>query len=390
MKNNLLKIVSIMGIMSFSTIGLSGCGAKSNVPKPTPLIQTIPHKIQVIPNWSFSVGDTPPSQVVNLAPAYKDNMVVAASYNGKVAAVDANSGKVLWQVKTNQQLTSGVTIGESAIYIGTLGGKLLALSKTSGKVLWQKQLGSSLYAPVAVDAQTVVAHVHNGDIVALEAKTGKQLWSYTADQPSLLLAGDSAPVISSGVVLVGLHSGLLISLNLKDGSVKWSTPIALPSGSTDVARMVDIVAKPLIENGMVYIASYNGEIAAVSLDSGKVIWSHPVSTYRNIALANGKVVVSTTNSEVVAFDQMTGRTAWTQKDFQYRMLSAPSILNNIVVVTDWKGYAYWLNLQNGALLTVSQPTDAAITAAGAVYKNTIFFYGANGQLIASQVSSSSL
>ena len=42
--------------------------------------------------------------------------------------------------------------------------------------------------------------------------------------------------------------------------------------------MVDIDASPVVKDGIVYAVSFQGKVAAVELETGKIIWARDMSS----------------------------------------------------------------------------------------------------------------
>jgi PQQ-dependent dehydrogenase (methanol/ethanol family) len=103
--------------------------------------------------WKFDPHADPRSQglaccdTVNRGAAYGDGKVVYASLDNMVHAVDANSGKQLWQTKigeldNGETSTAAPLIVKGKVYLGSSGGelgvrgKMTALDLNTGKVAW--------------------------------------------------------------------------------------------------------------------------------------------------------------------------------------------------------------------------------------------------------------
>src|SRR6202040_3844275 len=69
---------------------------------------------------------------------------------------------------------------------------------------------------------------------------------------------------------------------------------------------------PAVDNGVVFAASFKGEVVAASLDTGRHLWAKklklPISAGPSAAL--GMVVLGTTKGAIVALDAATGRELW--------------------------------------------------------------------------------
>jgi alcohol dehydrogenase (cytochrome c) len=69
-------------------------------------------------------------------------------YIGAMRAIDPKTGKIVWEVKNNAPLWSGVlTTGGNLVFWGTPEGYLKAADAKTGKVVWEFQTGSGVVAP---------------------------------------------------------------------------------------------------------------------------------------------------------------------------------------------------------------------------------------------------
>ncbi|WP_396268268.1 PQQ-dependent methanol/ethanol family dehydrogenase [Ideonella sp.] len=69
-------------------------------------------------------------------------------YIGAMRAMDPKTGKIVWEVKNNAPLWSGVlTTGGNLVFWGTPEGYLQAADAKTGKIVWKFQTGSGVVAP---------------------------------------------------------------------------------------------------------------------------------------------------------------------------------------------------------------------------------------------------
>jgi serine/threonine-protein kinase len=118
-------------------------------------------------------------------PAVGDGLVFVAAIDQKVSALDLQTGKLVWSFQTEGNgaqppLPTGaaVTVSGSVLYVGGQGGVLYALDATSGRMLWQRTLDSAIdSAPTVVDGAVYVAS-DSGTVYAFRASDGAPAWSY--------------------------------------------------------------------------------------------------------------------------------------------------------------------------------------------------------------------
>ena len=208
---------------------------------------------------------------------YKGVMYVSTGEND-VFAVNVATGKILWSYKSgiSQEISTvccgwlnrGVAIGDGRVYFGQLDGKVVALDQQTGKVLWKKalvqwQLGQTITAaPIYVDGKIYIGVVGaeygtRWFLSAMDAATGRQVWRwYTTAAPGEP-GGDSwpsgskaylrggatiwqAPAVDDKLGLIyfstgnagsdwfggerpgkNLYAASIVALDLKTGKLKW-------------------------------------------------------------------------------------------------------------------------------------------------------------------------
>ncbi len=379
-----LKPVLWIAGMGVLTLGLSGCGAKSNVPPPMPLSDNVPHQITVQITQSMRVGSGTSSQALRLSPCVGQAQMIVPSFSGKLTSLVLGARWVMWSVDLPENISSTPTLSGDAVYVGTLQGSLYAINHLTGAVLWHVSLPSSLYAAPSVSGHTVVVQVHDGSVIAFATQTGKQLWAYHPHQPHLLLEGDASPAILGNTVFVGLHSGVLVALSLATGHAMWSEPVAIPVGSSQVSRMVDIVANPVVDaqRGMVFAGSYQGNLVAMNSTSGKILWSIPSSLSENFIIHQGMLYLTTVSGAIEGVDENTGKVAFVQAGLEYRSISSPVFVGDVLAVSDYQGYIHFLDPENGRLLARVRPVSSPMSGPGVVAQGQVFFESVEGNLIA--------
>ncbi len=335
-------------------LGVLGLGAAlaacstlpSPVLPPTPLT-SIKTPVSVQNVWSLQSGNGVGGNYLRLAPIIVAGRGYVSDVRGQLEAFDVKTGKRLWQVQLHVPVTGGVGYAEGRLLLGTRRGTVLALSPTNGKVLWRAQVSSEVLAPPVGADGTVVVRTIDGKLFALNANNGKQRWSYDRGVPVLSLRGTSAPVIHDGIVISGFDDGRLSALTLNDGTVLWVTAVAIPSGRTELNRMVDIDGTPVVKGDTVYVTSYHGRVAALQLASGRMLWARNLSSYLGLAVGDKKVYISDASGHVWALDRFTGATLWKQDKLTRRYLTAPTLYQGDVVVGDYAGYLHFLSRVDG-------------------------------------------
>lgn len=340
-------------VIAVSLLGLTACSTVSNAPTPLPLPvfeQSLPVEMQ----WRSPAGDKTQFRFV---PAVDGDLLVTAGSPDKLQAMDVSTGRVRWQISTGQDIAGGVGLGAGVIAVGSIKGVVLAYDR-GGKFVWKAQASSEIMAPPAVSAGIVVVKTGDGRISAYASADGKQLWQYQKQMPSLILRNYAAVTISGNVVYAGLSGGRLVALSLQDGRVLWDSPVAIPRGATELERVTDVVAPPVVDGRLVCAVAYQGRVACFDAGTGSAAWTRELSSWSGLAIDYRYVYAVDAAGYVNAFERESGRSVWRQDKLAARSVSAPAVLGKYLVVADYAGYTHFLNTEDGSFVA-QLATDGA-------------------------------
>jgi PQQ-dependent dehydrogenase (methanol/ethanol family) len=132
---------------------------------------------------TYHVESTPyPNGKLWLGGAFK--VIPGEEQSGNVTAVDYNTGKIRWQVKTPQPMIGGIlaTAG-GLVFTGEGNGWFKAYDARNGKILWQFQAGAGVNAPPSsymVGGKQYIVVAAGGN-VQLNYKRGNSIIAFTVD-----------------------------------------------------------------------------------------------------------------------------------------------------------------------------------------------------------------
>lgn len=354
-----MKKLSLAVLALCSSAFLAGCSSKDEDELALPEIN---NQFDTKIVWQQSVGDGVEHYFSRLTPAVFKDVVYAASRDGKVAAFSLADGKRLWETDVREdssiwpwqgesaKLSGGVLQAYGKLYIGSEHGSVVALDRETGDIVWRKSVpGEALSTPEAGDG-LIYANLGSGKLVALHPDTGEERWRYEQEMPALTLRGLSSPTSAAGGVLVGEETGRLSVLIANNGFTAWTADIAVAKGSSEFERLVDVDTKPLVSGSFVYSIAYNGNLVALDLRNGNVVWKREYSSYREMALVGQTIYVVDSDGVVYALDKDSGIERWSQAALRGWYVTGPGVLGDYVAVGDQEGNLHWLNKETGALV----------------------------------------
>lgn len=350
---------------------------------PPATLQEYQPEIQADLLWKESVGDGADGKYLKLVPAVRDGRVYAADYRGRLQARSGANGDLAWEAKTEYSFAAGPGLGLQTVIVGTSGGEVVAFDSGTGQQKWVATVPSEVSAVPVVAKGLVIIRTTDGKILALKEDSGALQWTAEHSVPALSIRGAGTPIIVENNVIVGAANGKMIALQLADGKVLWESTVAIPSGRSEVERLVDLDVDPIESRGAVYIASYQGGTSSISEIDGDVIWRNEnVSSYTGLSADYRYLYVSDTHGEVWQLDQRNGASLWKQKDLHNRRLSAAVVYENYVVVGDFEGYVHWLSISDGRQLGRVKVAKSPIESKPVVVDGTVYVYAKDGTLAA--------
>lgn len=377
-----MKLISRYLAVGLSALVLAGCGSSSKKELPPAPLEKFTAEVSLERSWKRNIGVGQGKLYNTLTPALDGLALYAADARGRVVAMDRDTGSVSWQVRLKEPLSGAVGAGGGRVMVGTLDGQVITLDENDGSELWRAQVSSEVLAPPQTNGDVVVVQTQDDKLVALDISSGDQRWIYEASLPVLTVRGTSTPVVSLRQVYAGLASGRVVSLAADSGIPLWEERIAQPQGRSELERMVDIDGDLLLSGQNLYVASFQGNLAALDAESGNMRWQRPVSSYVGPAAGFGSVYVSHANGVVEAVDQNRGNSLWRNESLMRRQLTAPVAFSSYVAVADFEGYVHLLAQTDGRLVGRIRVDRKGVRVAPIALGDTLYVFGNSGDLAA--------
>jgi alcohol dehydrogenase (cytochrome c) len=307
--------------------------------------------------WMFQSGviglvATPATYAFEATPIVVDGVMFVSGYDGYVWALDAGTGRLLWQYRHAIPLdvplccgnvNRGVAVAKGKVFATTQNGHLVALDATTGEEVWDKPFvdiragESATIAPLVIKNLVIVGssgaeYGVRGHIDAFNLETGERVWRrYTIPKPgepgsetwkdedkvawqrgggAAWITGSYDPTLDllywgtanpgpdfDGSVRPGdnLYTNSVLALDPDDGSIKWHyqwTP-------HDVWDYDGVNENILFDQGGRKLLAHfdkNGHLFILDRAIGKLVRASPFArvTWGSIDPATGRVEVKLT------------------------------------------------------------------------------------------------
>lgn len=384
---NLIRLLSVALVISV----LSGCswfkgfGDADNVEPPAELVDFKESaEAQVI--WSKNAGKGSGKVLLNLQVGFADGMVFTADSRGQVLSFSAETGKNLWRADLDSPLSSGPVAKDDIVIVGSLDGQIIVLDIQTGAEKWRSKISSESLSLPAVDSNRVIVRAQDGRVYGFDAENGKRVWVYDTSVPLLSLRGNGSPLVRAGTVIIGFDSGKLVALRSEDGIVLWEDRMSIPSGKTELERLVDIDGQMASVVSDLYAVSFQGNVSDINLNTGETLWSKELSSITGLSVSRKNLAISAADGSLHLLDRTTGEDIWTQAALRNRQLTTPSFHNRSVVVGDLEGYLHWMDVDTGKFIARLKVDSSPIQKHPVLVGNTLYVTSASGKLSAIQLN----
>jgi len=345
-------------------------------------LERIDTKVKLKKQWSSKIGDGQGDGFYKITPTLVDGVLYVASSDGEVAAISAADGDRLWRVELERPLSGGVGYHDRSLYLGGADGSVLQLSADDGVVEWEAAVSGEVLAAPAVSDDWVIVQTYDGKLLGFQSGADEPTWTFTSDVPVLTLRGTSTPILVGGNAIAGFGDGKVIAVDVNSGNVSWESRIGVPQGSSEIDRIVDIDGAMTQQGIELFVASYQGRVAALDNRTGRKLWQQNVSSVTGTHVGFGNVYVADVDGTLSAFLRTGQGVRWQNIELGYRQLSRPTPVSSYVATVDFDGYLHLLSQVDGQIVGRTKIGGDAARADMIADSGRLIIFADNGQLLA--------
>ena len=213
--------------------------------------------------------------------AYDSDRLYITNGSRDFIVIDAESGYEILRKRLPDIVKTPSVIHKHMVFVKTISNKLLALDKNTANLLWQNEglpevlYGQSIVTPVVHKNQLILSYL-SGELVVLDVNTGQETWRINlVDTATNDILPEFAPVnleyqpiIHDESIYVASNIGYIFKIKIKDGTISWQKPLQ------DIQSMNKVGNVLIIVNNARYVA-------ALSLETGRIIWSNKLADKSN-------------------------------------------------------------------------------------------------------------
>jgi outer membrane protein assembly factor BamB len=308
---------------------------------------------QEFTSWKFSSGG------YNCTSLLRHDTLFCGSMDGYFYALNAKTGAKFWSFNAEFEINSTCDIVDTVLCFES-GGKLFGLNVKNGKLLWKycatnklPQKGSPTvyrHSSPVIYKGTAYFGDEWGYLNGINIYNGKLVYQLKVNSPI-----HSTPAIQNDSIFFGTDNAWLYAFSLTDSAKLWSRLLNIPQWDGSV------VSKIVIKDTMLFMGRYCGDFSAISIKTGKAIWSKidaPTFAPTTPIFWGDYVIYGTTmnSNSIFCLNYKTGVMKWSFKS-EALFFATPGILHDSILLmntidpfkTD-NGTLYFINCNNGKLI----------------------------------------
>ena len=334
-----------------------------------PAKDTITSSLNMNLLWSVDIGEGRDALSGVLQPAFDlDETIYTIDTDGLISSVNIISGDINWKFNVDLDVTSGLLYYNEILYFGTSDGYLYGFSVdelSNNQNLISRfdftgmlpdselnpelkvALKSEIASPAIGLDNLIFFKLADGDTVAINILTSEIQWIHDGKNIALSMKG-SAAISSDAINLyVARDDGNFISLSNDTGKLNWLAGISPRSGRNELESLRDIEMTPIVQDGLVYVGSYQGSIISVDTLSGDIVWRKPISVHSNLEIDDDKIYIPVLDGHIHALDRFSGEKIWSTLIDNKSVFTKPTIIDNFLVGFNTDGYIGVLDASDG-------------------------------------------
>jgi len=305
--------------------------------------------------WRFACEDE-----VRGSLTVADGLVYVPSYDHNVYALNADNGKFIWKYATEAGVSSTPWVSEGMVIFGSTDKVIYAVNAKKGDLLWTLPTKGRIFSSPYCEFNHVFIGSDDRNLYAIHQHSGRLAWTHSTDGEVR-----SRPLLAENMILFTCQMGIVYCLSL-NRELRWRFR----------ARR-GILAAPVIDNGLVFVGSLDGNFSALDLRSGWAAWRYRAGggIVSTAAIKDDLVFFGSVDSNVYAMDAEDGRVVW-KYETEGQVTGSPAVYNDALYIGGVDHALYCLDVKTGTLRWRYQ-TEGAITGTPIIVDDVIYIGSAD-------------
>ena len=204
------------------------------------------------------------------------------------------------------------------------------------------------------------------------------------------LLGGASPAADGSVVIASYSSGEIVALRIENGRVIWSDTLTAQRRTDPVSTLAHIRGRPVIDRGRVIASSNSGRTVAIDLRTGSRLWEQKIGSADSVWVAGEFIYLLSTGGEIVCLARRNGGVKWVRQLQRFKdeedkegpiYWSGPVLAGDRILVGSSHGEFWSISPYTGKLLG-QVDVGGPVFLPAVVAQDTVFVLNDDADLIA--------
>ena len=229
---------------------------------------------------------------------------------GSVIKFDNNSN-VLWRQnyysKSDKKLQPILFFGVSGenLFVADSIANYYVINKNTGKLKWKKKHSSSFNSQIKTFENKVLVIDMENQLRCISLETGELLWSTKTEQSLLRSQKKQSLILTNNRVYFSNSIGDVTAVNISNGKIIWQTPTQsnISFGTTYFLKLSDIVS----DNNSIFVSNNNNQFFSIDLLTGSINWKQDFSSELRPSIIGDYLVTISDEGLLIVMNKQTGQ-----------------------------------------------------------------------------------
>ena len=229
---------------------------------------------------------------------------------GSIIKFDNNS-KIIWKQnhysKQDKKLQPILFFGKSGedLFVADSVANYYVINKDTGKLKWKRKHSSSFNSQIKIIENKALIIDMENQLRCFSLETGDLIWSVKTQQSLLRSQKKQSLILNDDKVYFINSIGDVTAVNISSGKIIWQTPTQsnVSFGNTFFLKSSDIVS----DKKSIFVSNNNNQFFSIDILSGTINWKHDFSSELRPAIISDYIVTISDDGLLIVMNKQTGQ-----------------------------------------------------------------------------------
>jgi outer membrane protein assembly factor BamB len=266
------------------------------------------------------------------APAYREGVVFAADYDGVIHALNAETGEQEWKFESEGgEINGSPVFYKDSVLFTTDIGTLFRLQCKDGSVVWKYETKEPILCGASLADDVTFLGGCDEHLHVVDLKNGTRI-----GEPVAVGATQSTPCVVGDRIMLPSHAGLIFQFK-----VTKSNELVKTWEFQDDSVANEFRNSLAVKDGLAVGTSSSKRVFAIDIETGKVKWSKILRKRADASpiIAGDSVIAAASDGKLIRFDLQTGKETW-MFEAKPQFAASPAASDGKLVAANDRGTIY--------------------------------------------------